>query len=170
MTTPRAIERAARARREHAARELATMEARARRAVAFPLVALAVLAPCFGVYAVTQVSWAAAASAIAIVMMVRGLLGIPRARADLRPYRERFEQAHAEHEAAFSRFFAAEQDGTADIEPSPPTPPTARCPACGGFVPVAHVQVRSADGVLSYAATEADQDALRKHSVLCPRQ
>ena len=47
---------------------------------------------------------------------------------------------------AFSRFFAADQVGTVDEQLPPPTP-TVPCPACGGFVTVAHVQVRSADGV-----------------------
>jgi len=139
--------------------------------MALPLAGLGALALCMVLYAMTQLSGAAAASAIAIVMTVRGLLGIPRARADVRPYRERFAQAHAEHEAAFSRFFAAEQAGTADVEPGPPTPPpTVRCPACGGLVTVAHVQVCSADGVPGYAATETDQDALHKHRVHCRRQ
>jgi hypothetical protein len=118
----------------------------------------------------TDANWPTAGAAIAIVLTVRWLLGIPRARADVRPYRERFAQAHAEHEAAFSRFFAAEQAGTADEEPPPPTPPTVGCPACGGLVTVAHVQVRSADGVPGYAATETDQDALHTHRIQCPQQ
>ena len=99
---------------------------------------------------------------------MRWLLDIPPARADVRPYRERFAQAHAEHEAAFFRFFAAEQAGTADVEPGPPTPPTVRCPARGGLVTVVHVQMCSAAGGMPIAAREEVVPGLVELQVAVP--